>query len=84
LFFHLFSAQKVFLVETIVKLGFHDVGRTVVDFASGLRYIIPMTDTTIPTPEARPMLATLSEADRSWLESFQIEYEEQLTYLREH
>jgi len=56
----------------------------VVDFASGLRYIISMTDMTIPTPEARPMLATLSEADRSWLESFQIEYEEQLTYLREH
>ena len=55
-----------------------------VDFVPGLRYIIPMTDMTIPTPEARPMLATLSEADRSWLESFQIEYEEQLTYLREH
>ncbi len=43
-----------------------------------------MTDTTIPGHEARPMLATLSDADRSWLESFQIEYEEQLTYLREH
>jgi hypothetical protein len=55
-----------------------------VDFVLGLRYIVLMTDTTIPTPEARPILATLSEADRSWLESFQIEYEEQLTYLREH
>ena len=55
-----------------------------VDFVLGLRYIVLMTDTTIPTPEARPILATLSEADRTWLEYFQIEYEEQLTYLREH
>lgn len=55
-----------------------------VDFVLGLRYILLMTDTTIPTAEARTLLVTLSEADRSWLESFQIEYEEQLTYLREN
>jgi hypothetical protein len=43
-----------------------------------------MTDTAIPTAEARTLLVTLSESDRSWLESFQIEDEEHLSYLREN
>lgn len=55
-----------------------------VDFALGLRYIVLMADMTIPTPEARPIFPMLSESDRSWLESFRIEFEKQLTYLREH